>query len=232
MTYKQQPPNSHAGFTLLEVVLAIAVFAFGLLALIELQTGIARSGSDANLRTVAASVAEEIVEGARGFSTIDEYDAIASFGDPDGTTYSVLRDEGEGVGFTVNMLVQDYYWDGDTETFVTTAPEGIVRSDYKSMDIVVMWRDLDASEGETFTDHDSINFGGLGGGIRLVETVPSSPPVLGALVASSRDLLGGPQVTYFPGENPDIIRLTLDADGGKFKEATTPEPDVIRTSRT
>ena len=127
--------------------------------------------------------------------------------------------------------MQDYYWDADTETFVTTAPEGIVRSDYKTMDIVVMWRDLDADAGETFENHNSIDFSKLGGGIRLVESVPSAPSVLGALVASSRDLLGGPEVTYFPGENPDIIQLTLDEDGGKFKEATTPAPAVIRDDK-
>ena len=106
----------------------------------------------------------------------------------------MIRDEvGEGVSFTVNTIVQDYYWDADTETFVTTAPEGIVRSDYKTMDIVVMWRPLDADV-ETFERHDSICFAALnaegnactddsgdplfGGGIRLVESLPSSPPVL------------------------------------------------------
>ena len=58
------------GFALLEVVLAIAVFAFGMLALVELQTSLARSGSDANTRTVAANIAEELVERARGFTQL------------------------------------------------------------------------------------------------------------------------------------------------------------------
>lgn len=232
MNSNHQPLNSQAGFTILEVVLAIAVFAFGLLALIELQTGVARSSGDANLRTVAASIAEEIVEDRlRGYTTIAEYDGMVSFENPDETNYSVIRDESGGVEFTVNLIVQDYYWDAATETFVTTAPVGIVRSDYKTLDIVVMWRGLDAGEGETWEDHNSIQFGTLGGGIRMVETMPSSPPVLGALVASSRDLIGGPEVTYHPGENPDIIKITLDAAGGKFKEATTPAPDVIRDEK-
>ena len=69
MNSKHKTLSRNAGFTLLEVVLAIAVFAFGLLALNELQTGIARSSGDANLRTVAASIAEEIAEGMRGFTT-------------------------------------------------------------------------------------------------------------------------------------------------------------------
>jgi hypothetical protein len=61
--------------------------------------------------------------------------------------------------------------------------------------------------------------------------VPSAPPVLGALVASNRDTGGGPQVIYNPGEKPEIIRITLDEDGGKFKEATTPLPDVFREDK-
>jgi len=234
MQSRHQVAHSASGFTLLEVVLAIAVFAFGMLALVELQTGLARSSSDANTRTVAASIAEEIVEAARGFTSIEadaddprvQYDEILTYDSPEPVTRGDIT-----YTYTANMIVQEYYWDADTETFVTTKPEGIVRSDYKTMDIVVMWRPLDAAEAETWEDHNSIKFGTLGGGVRIIETVPSSPPVLGALVASSRDVLGGPQVTYQPGDNPDIIKITLDADGGKFKEATTPAPDVIRDDK-
>jgi prepilin-type N-terminal cleavage/methylation domain-containing protein len=224
-----------AGFTLLEVVLAIAVFAFGLLALVELQTGLVGSASDANLRTVAINIAEELVEERRGFIGIDadpdndyfEYEEILTFDDVE--TYSVVRDEGEGVVLTANLIVQDYYWDADTETFVTTAPVGIVNSDYKTMDIIVMWRPLEGDE--TFDDHDTIQLAGLGGGVRIVESLPSAPPVLGAMVAAARDVDGGPQVVYNPGENPEIIRITLDGDGGKFKESTMPLPDVIRDDK-
>jgi prepilin-type N-terminal cleavage/methylation domain-containing protein len=239
-----------AGFTLLEVVLAIAVFAFGMLALIELQTGLARSSSDANNRTVAVSIAEELAEAARGFT------GIAAVAEPPGeervqydeivTERLSLVSRGDlALTYEANIIVQDYYWDAETETFVDERPVGIVRSDYKTMDIVVMWRDFDADV-ENWENHDSICFERLnnldtpvgctdefdeslyGGGIRIVETVPSAPPVLGAVVASSREYVGGPQVIYNPGENPEIIKITLDADGGKFKESTSPTPDVIR----
>ena len=49
------------GGLLLEVVLAIAVFAIGMLALMQLQGNLTRSSADANTRTVAANIAEEIV---------------------------------------------------------------------------------------------------------------------------------------------------------------------------
>lgn len=235
MTSMNNRLMKQAGFTLLEVVLAIAVFAFGLLALIELQTGLAGSASDANLRTVAISIAEELVEERRGFIGIEsdpdtpqfEYNDIIDFFDD--ASYYVVREEGEGVLFTVNMNVEEYYWDADTETFGTTKPEGIVNSDYKTMDIVVMWRELEGDE--SFDDHNTIQFAQLGGGVRIIEALPSAPPVLGALVASARDVTGNPQVDYNPGEKPEIVRITLDGEGGKFKESTTPQPDVIRDDK-
>lgn len=214
------------GFSLLEVVLAIAVFAFGMLALVELQTGLARSGSDANTRTVAANIAEELVETARGFTQIQadagngrlDYNEIVSYGAVD----TVNR---AGYDYSVNVQVQEHYWDADAGDFTTTQPTGIVNSDFKTMDIVVMWRPLEA--GESLDDYDTIDFN-AGGALRIVEAIPSTPGLLGAMVASDKEATGTPPVDYNPGENPDIVALTLDADGGKFKEATSATPDVIR----
>jgi hypothetical protein len=215
------------GFALLEVVLAIAVFAFGMLALVELQTSLARSGSDANTRTVAANIAEELVELARGFTQLD---AIA---EGLGMQYNEIVSEDKtetraGLDYTRSLIVTDYYWDSDSASFTDTQPAGIVNSDLKTMDIVVAWRPLES--GESFDDHDSINFED-GGAIRIVEIVSSQPSLLGALVSAAKDPNDGPLVAYNPGENPDVIRLTLDGTEGKFKEATSPTPDVIRDDK-
>ncbi|MGD8357270.1 MAG: prepilin-type N-terminal cleavage/methylation domain-containing protein [Lysobacterales bacterium] len=219
--------QANRGFTLLEVVLAIAVFAFGMLALVELQTGLARSGSDANMRTVASNIAEEQVEDARGFTqiTADPTNGRTDYNEIVSDTRTVSRGN---LDYTVDLTVTDYYWDADSETFTTTQPTGIVNSDYKTMDIVVMWRD--PTGGEDFSDHDTIDFG-AGGGVRIVEAVPSTPGLLGALVASERENVGAPTVDYNPGDNPDIVRITLDADNHKFKESTNVMPDVIRTDK-
>lgn len=221
------------GFALLEVVLAIAVFAFGMLALVELQTNLARSGSDANMRTVAANIAEELVERARGFTQLTaiadnnrwEYNEIVSY---DGTEPPVPR---AGLDYTVNLIVNDFYWDSVSKSFTETKPVGIINSDLKTMDIVVAWRPLET--GESFDDHDSINFE-EGGALRIVEVVPSQPSLLGALVSASKEADGGPNVDYNPGDNPDIVKLLLgtDEDGNKkFKEATSAAPIVIRADK-
>jgi prepilin-type N-terminal cleavage/methylation domain-containing protein len=214
------------GFTLLEVVLAIAVFAFGMLALIELQTNLARSGSDANTRTVAVNIAEELVERARGFTQIEaiadngrvEYDEIVSSFD------TVPR---ANLDYSVNVIVNEFYWDAVSESFTNEAPVGIVNSDFKTMDILVMWRER--FEEESLADHETIDLR-KGGAVRVVEVLPSSPSLLGALLAADKESGGTPPVNYTPGENPDIIALKLFDDGevSKFKESTTALPSLVR----
>jgi type IV pilus assembly protein PilV len=58
------------GVTLLEVLLAIVIFVIGMLALAHLQTNLTRSSTDANTRTVAASVGEDLLESLRAFRRV------------------------------------------------------------------------------------------------------------------------------------------------------------------
>ena len=58
------------GFTLIEVLIGIVIFALGMMALAQLQGSLARNSGDANARTVATNIAEEIIETARTFSQI------------------------------------------------------------------------------------------------------------------------------------------------------------------
>jgi Tfp pilus assembly protein PilV len=217
------------GFGLLEVVLAIAVFAFGMLALVQLQTNMARSGADANSRTVAANLAEDLIERARGFTQMaaDADNGRMDYNEIVNVTNTQTR---AGLNYTVNLIVDDFYWDAGSESFTETQPTGIVNSDIKRMDIAVVWRPLE--DGESFEDHDSIDYE-AGGALRIIETVSSAPGLLGALVSASKQNDGGPLVEYNPGENPDIVKLLLSNDGTekKFKEATSPTPDVIRDDK-
>ncbi|MDH3789550.1 MAG: prepilin-type N-terminal cleavage/methylation domain-containing protein, partial [Xanthomonadales bacterium] len=55
------------GFTLIEVLVGILVFALGMMALAKLQGNLARNSGDSNARTVATNIAEEIIESSRNF---------------------------------------------------------------------------------------------------------------------------------------------------------------------
>ena len=50
------------GYTLVEVLVGILIFAVGMMALAQLQGNLAKNSGDANARTVATNVAEEIIE--------------------------------------------------------------------------------------------------------------------------------------------------------------------------
>jgi len=224
-----------AGSMLLEVVLAIAVFAFGMLALVQLQGNLARSSADANTRTIAASIAEEFVERARGFTSV-EADATTAAWEYKEMTEAVLTTTVTrgGVLYTVTASVDDYWYDPDPDVanFIATPsdtpPEKLshlVYSDFKLLNLNVSWNDSP----EFVVDDVPTNNVGLGSGsINIIEIVPGTPPILGAKVVAEDDgKPSGPPVPYHPGKAPDIIKLGLD--NGVFKEATSPVPDLIHS---
>jgi type II secretory pathway pseudopilin PulG len=214
--------KNQQGVTLLEVVLAIAVFAFGMLALVQLQSGVARSSADATTRTGAASIAEELIEQFRGFNRVFAFDdgridyaEIVSYGAPQ----TVPRG---GIDFFVDVQVTDYYHVPDPANpeatpFSTEKPESVIMSDFKVVEIDITWNALD-------------QLAALGSDQLLVrEIIPSTPSLQGAKIAAEQsDVLGAVDVPFTPGENPDIVALQLDGSGERFKESTSPQPDVIR----
>ncbi len=64
------PYRGARGMTLLDVLLAIVIFVFGMLALTALQGNLTRSSTDANARTAATSIAEELIEDMRTFEQL------------------------------------------------------------------------------------------------------------------------------------------------------------------
>jgi type II secretory pathway pseudopilin PulG len=214
------------GVTLLEVILAIAIFAFGMLALVQLQGNLTKASSDANQRTVATNIAEEVIENIRSYEDVElEYVVLA------GTVLDGTVPRG-GLNYQVSAEITDFWWDPSIEDFVSTEaqnppapPAGLSQAfaDHKLLAITVAWN----SSQEFYVDDENTEV--LGDGrVTLYEIIPSSPPILGAKIAADINApSGGPQVDYTPGEVPDIVRLALPDE--RFKESSTPEPDVIRT---
>jgi hypothetical protein len=232
-----------AGSMLLEVVLAIAVFAFGMLALVQLQGNLTRSSADANTRTVATNIAEEIVEDIRGFENRDviagngewEYLELVDTALTD-TIGTVTRG---GVEYIVTGEITDFWRDGVKDTFISAeatdppvapvgATGGAAFAAFKLLKIEVAWNTVGDTDREFFVDDE--NTADLGSNnITVYEVIPSSPPILGAKIAADPNApAGGPAVDYIPGLKPDSAALDL-GDGEKLKESTTPIPDVIRS---
>ncbi|MEJ8568496.1 type IV pilus modification PilV family protein [Elongatibacter sediminis] len=211
------------GMTLLEVLVGITVFAVGILALTQLQGGLARSAAESNTRTVAINIAEEAIETNRGFSRITQ--------DPDGLEYAYLDIETRqytvtrgGITYSVDLQVTDYWYDRAAESFTTTEPLVAAVSDFKLMRINVGWGDGP----EFMIDKSKSTQGRLGSdGVVMSEVISSITSAADAKSATGGT--GGlylPTIDYNPGSNPEIISISLGDN--KFKESTTPLPRVIR----
>lgn len=230
------------GVLLLEVVLAIAVFAFGMLALMQLQGNLARSSADANTRTVATNIAEELIETIRGYQevTADPGNGLVDYLELVGAALDTTVNRG-GLDYEVRVEIRDFWYNAATDSFISTVSDpftpqfGLAFADFKQLAVTVVWstdpdRDFyvdDASPGadlgRSSDGHDPWVYD-----ITVYEVIPSSPPILGAKIAADINApAGGPAVDYTPGFNPDTV--ALDLDGEKFKESSTPIPDVIRS---
>lgn len=228
--------HKEAGIALLDVVLAIAVFAFGMLALVQLQGSLARSSADANQRSVAANIAEEFVEVLRGYRSV--------LADPDNGVWDYLEMQGNALDGTVSrggidydraVTITNFWWDEDNQHFVRnlveTPPAGLKLSypDFKLLRLDVSWGH---SEDFYVSSDSSSGTADLGtGSITVYEIIPSSPPSLGADLAIGLAGDSGPLVEYNPGDNPDIVALKLNDKGTRFKESTSAQPKTFHEDK-
>jgi prepilin-type N-terminal cleavage/methylation domain-containing protein len=216
------------GFNLLEVLIGIAIFAIGMMALASLQGNLTRSASDANMRMVATNLAEALIEQRRGFARLtDPTNTFPAYEDI--VTESFNPPAIAGTAYTVNSTVVDYYYNVATDTFTTTAPPSVLvtnySSDYKEMSVTVSWAPLDLR-----TDEGAVTTGAsLGTGtVNIVETISSVTSAASSKVASQEeDTKLSIAITYTPGQNPDVVGLALGDN--KFKESLTPLPKVIKS---
>ena len=212
------------GFNLLEVVIGIAIFAIGLLALAALQTNVTRIQADASVRTIASNIAEERLETLRAFGRIDTDPAgvIPAYADITAGTRTVTR---HGVNFVEITQVTDWYYDLATDGFSTTNAEGALVSDYKQVDVTVSWG---ATPGFQNSGGSEVTAADVGtGSITLAEVISSVTTQGSGRTGAQNELTPfDPDVVYTPGQNPDIVSLQLGDN--KFKESTTPEPKVFR----
>lgn len=214
------------GVTLLEVLLAMAVFVFGMLALVHLQGNLTRSNSDANMHTVAANVAEELIEQMRSFEQIEVEVGKRAFNDI--TTETVTVNRGN-IDYTVAITAEDWFFKADRvsvtkdKTDSDLSERDLSISDFKYVELNVTW-----AGGEFQVDEGTGSTNRLGSGTITVSSIIPSVPVLGAAKVAAKDdgIPGTPQVEYTPGARPDIVAISLGNE--KFKESTTPEPVVIR----
>ncbi len=212
-------PAPQRGFSLIEILIAIVIFAVGMLALVQLQGGLSRSSADGAARTVAANLAEAVFETGRSFGrlTTDPGGNVLAYADIKNAQKSVVRG---GAVFIVDTTVTDYYYTGST--FSTTNSQGSSVSDFKLVTVDVTWNANQKFQVAAGTEMD------LGSGALSMSNMISSVTSAGTAKATvaGGDNLYNPDVDYTPGTRPDVISIALG--NNKFKESTVPLPDIYR----
>lgn len=219
--------SRNKGMALLDVVLAIVIFAVGMLALASLQSNLTRSSVDTNSKTVALNIAESILEEIRTFERLDT--------DPDGLIFAFADIDDGHVTRTVprgaytytvtgTVLGYEYSDEGVSLSEGVSAVAGEIY-DFKGIELTVSWN----ANPEFHVDEDTtITADGMNtGAVQIHGIVPSITTKANAVVAAATDEDGGVLVNYTPGARPDIIQL--DLGDNKFKESTTPLPDIVKS---
>ena len=217
--------SRNRGFTLIEVLVGILIFAIGMMALASLQGSLARNSGDANARTVAANIAEERIEQLRRFSQVGPPadPLVATFAGITSGTATVTVGQ---IEYDIATTVTPYYYNYDTGEFTPTNTDSSAYGDTKRVVVTVSWNSVQ----EFRVDETQTTTGRLGSGsITLTDVISSiaSPAGGRVLLANMESGSYAPPVDYNPGENPDIISIELG--NNKFKESTTPLPDVLRS---
>ncbi len=211
--------NSPRGFSLLEVLIAVAVLAFGLLALTSLQASLVRNSAQAKARSVGLSVAKDRLEELRAYRTIDEY--LTGITDTAPTSVTV----GQTV-YTVRTTVTRYGYETDPDNnpltndgrFVAVANEtadpapGFVdENEFKRVSVKVGW--VDASGDDQF--------------VLLEDAIGSvAPENTGKLARREPDAADRKPVILIQDPSIDQGVIPIAIGDGSETAATNPRPDV------
>ncbi|MDX1698741.1 MAG: hypothetical protein R3308_10665, partial [Thiohalobacterales bacterium] len=192
------------------------------------QGALTRSSAEANARTVAHNLVEEIIEDRRGFGLMgSDGSGMPAYLDIADNSYTLTRG---GLAFSITEEVTDYYYDrvnhSTVDDFSTTNELDKFYSDMKVLTVTVAWGSTGTPD-FVIDEDSSISAADIGSGEISVSTVvKSSTSQASAMVLTQEsNNQATPLNPYSPGERPDVIGLALGDD--RFKESLTPVPDVI-----
>ncbi len=202
------------GFSLIEVMIAVVVLSFGLLALAALQGRLARASADAKAQSVALTLAEEKFEGFRSFLNRNAYQQI---GNATSLANETLTRQGASATFTRTTRVTRYIVDPATNGFVssgalTATPE---QREYKLVEVSVSWSNAENQAQQ----------------VKLANIISSSSPEDSALtVRASAGTAAGPKVAIFSPTGEGIIPIAIG--NNQAAASSNPQPELTRSGTT
>jgi type IV pilus modification protein PilV len=207
------------GFSLIEVLVAVVVLSFGLLALAALQGSLFKASAEAKAQSVGLGLAAEKLEYFRGVRTMAEYRAITSGTDPaaivGGVSYTrawvVTRCAYPNAGGSFNCTV------ANTGALSKDPATGFAENnEFKRIVVNVTWTDA-SNAAQRVSLEDAV-----------AALDPADSAKLGKL--SGTTLPRGPEVRIF---NPAMQQqgvIPIAIGGGTDTAATNPKPLVNNTS--
>lgn len=216
------------GFSLIEVMIAVVVLSFGLLALAALQASLFRAGAETKARANATAIAQQVVENAKTFAFLSPPTGYT------GNTYLGLvtakldNQTVGGVAYSVCRQVRRYRHDETTKKFealngvdgaacTDTAAVGATLDpgtpEFKEVRVSVAWTG-DAGQAKTVELTDSVAAISPADAIQVVKTP----------IATSR----GPEVWIEPPnkDNPQVVPIAIGTDTEqKAAASSNPKPE-------
>lgn len=209
-----------AGFSLIEVLIAVVVLSVGLLALAALQARLARAGAESKNQSVALTLAEEQFENYRSFLDRSGYDAIGNVNPLVENNISV---QGASATFNRRTTVTRFVWgctnpaDRSTCDFRQAA---VGASDpqvpeYKRVDIRVEWTGAE----------------GVASSVNISNVISSALPSDAALTLREPAQSNlGPRVRIYKPSEAGIIPIAIGND--QAAASSNPKPELTRSGAT
>lgn len=223
--------NLQRGFSLVEVFVGLLVLSVGLIALAKLQVDLIRGSSDARTRSIALSLAEEKIEDLRTFASVDPT-ALSwtttrtpmNWNYIGGPVISATADTSCSTSCTGGRLAPQTTYSSALEvagvrfkrTWEVTSRAygaGATASTAKDVRVTISW----------------LNELGVEQSVNLLSSIVNIPPGNVSVASQRTARPAGPQVSYTPGEAPEVIGVPIDT-GTTKRETTKPIPSVKKTA--
>lgn len=202
------------GFSLLEVLIAVAILAFGLLAITSLQASLVRNSAEAKSRSAALSVAKDRIEELRAYRTMDDYFALTDSVTPQSVTVGNYT-------FTVSTAVQRFGYNRASAAFEEIANDTaedpgsdfVSENEFKRVSVSVGWTDST----------------GVAQSVVIEDAIGSvAPENTGKLARRNPDAAERKPVVLITDPSLDQGVIPIAIGDGSETAATNPRPEVDR----
>jgi len=232
--------TSAAGFSLLEVLLAVVILSIGLLALAALQMGLIRSSSGAKMQSIAVSLGKQKIEQLRSFRQLTASGTTGTQNPcsaTSNTSYIAMTDctatqTVGGVTYTMATTINRYVLASDAGGYLSvpdtttesalsadTTHDYVLGRDYKKATVQVTWTD------STNTSNS----------LTLDDVIDGLNPSDSAKVAKNSSSLSARQVKVVisnPANTAGVIAIPLATGSNEVDTAATNPKPVIDNNAT